>query len=100
MSRVFVPDDGMMRVWASQGYCKMTIEDNFYDGEVTYNVHPRHLKEINGLKVGDLVTTPSEEIGLIVDKVDIDLQGFIIFKVLIKGEELMYSSLELAIIGE
>jgi len=100
MSKPFLPDDGMMKVWASQGYCKMSIEDGFYDGEVTYNVHPRHLKEINNLKVGDLVQTPSEEIGLIVDKVDIDLQGFIIFKVMIHGEELMYSSLELANIGE
>jgi len=100
MSDLNLPDDGMLKLWASRAYCNMTIEDNFYDGEITYNIHPRWLREINSLKIGDLVSTPSDEIGLIVDKVDLDLQGFKIFKVLIGGEELMYSALELAIYGE
>ena len=68
-------------VWISQGYCRMSIDD-FYDGEVTYNVHPKHLKEINNLKAGDLVETPSSEIGLILERVDIDRQGFLVFKVI------------------
>ena len=44
------PDNGQMKMWASQGY-KNSVDD-FYDGEITYNVHPHHMKEINNIKLG------------------------------------------------
>lgn len=91
------PDSGLMKTWASQGYSH--VYDSFCDGELTYNVHPRHLKEINNLRAGDLVITSEGDTALVVEMVSKDMQGFIICKVMIEGREFLYSTLELAIVG-
>jgi len=93
-------DNGQMKSWASQSYMNMKVGDNFYDGEVTYNVHIRHMKEINSIKPGNLVSTNEDEVGLVVEWISKDMQGFDVYKVMIQGKELPYSSLELAIVGE
>lgn len=93
-------DNGQMKVWASRSYVHMQLDDDFYDGEMTYNVHLRHLKEINRVKPGNLVTTNEGEMGLVVEWVSKDMQGFDVYKVMIEGKELLYSTLELAIIGD
>ena len=94
------PDNGHMNMWASNSYVKMQIDSDVYDGEMTYNVHLRHLKEINSVKPGNLVTTNENETGLVVEWVSKDMQGFDVYKVMIQGKELLYSTLELAIIGD
>ena len=91
-------DNGQMKVWATRGY--MNMLDNHYDGEITYNVHERHMKEINSVKPGNLVTTNEGDMGLVVEWVSKDIQGFDVYKVMIEGKELLYSTLELAIIGD
>lgn len=93
-------DNGQMKVWASGAYVNMHINDDFYDGEITYNVHSRHMKEINGVKPGNLVSTNEGETALVVEWVSKDMQGFDVYKVMIQGKELLYSTLELAIIGD
>ena len=93
-------DNGQMKVWASRAYMSMHINDDFYDGEITYNVHLRHMKEINSVKPGNLVTTNEGDMGLVVEWVSKDMQGFDVYKVMIEGKELLYSTLELAIIGD
>lgn len=93
-------DNGQMKVWASSAYSNMHINDNFYDGEITYNVHSRHLQEINSVKPGNLVSTNEGETGLILEWVSKDTQGFDVYKIMIQGKEMLYSTLELAIIGE
>ena len=93
-------DNGQMKVWASRAYMSMHINDDFYDGEITYNVHVRHSKEINSVKPGNLVTTNEGDMGLVVEWVSKDMQGFDVYKVMIEGKELLYSTLELAIIGD
>jgi hypothetical protein len=60
----------------------------------------RWLKEINNVKPGNLVTTPEEEVALVLELISRDIQGFDIYKVLVNGKEFLYSTLELAIIGE
>ena len=95
------PDNGQMKMWACRGYIHMQLEDSdFYDGEITYNVHTRHMKEINSIKPGNLVSTNESETGLVVEWVSKDMQGFDVYKVMIKGKEMLYSTLELAIIGD
>ena len=91
-------DNGQMKVWASRAYTNMI--DDYYDGEITYNVHFRHMKEINSVKPGNLVSTNEGETGLVVEWVSKDMQGFDVYKVMIQGKELLYSTLELAIIGD
>jgi|5_EtaG_2_1085323.scaffolds.fasta_scaffold21379_3 hypothetical protein len=91
------PDNGQMKMWASQGY-KNSVDD-FYDGEITYNVHPRHLNEINDIKPGNLVLTAEGDTALVVELVSKDTQGFNVYKVMIEGKEFLYSSLEVAIVG-
>ena len=93
-------DNGQMKIWASGAYVNMYINDDFYDGEITYNVHLRHMKEINSIKPGNLVSTNEGEMGLVVEWIGKDLQGFDVYKVMIQGKELLYSTLELAIIGD
>jgi len=93
------PDDGQMKMWASQSYMHHISED-LYDDEITYNVNMRWLREVNNIKPGNLVTTPEEETALVLECVSKDIQGFDIYKVLVGGKELLYSTLELAIIGE
>ena len=93
-------DNGQMKGWASRAYTNMHINDDFYDGEITYNVHVRHSKEINSVKPGNLVTTNEGDMGLVVEWVSKDMQGFDVYKVMIEGKELLYSTLELAIIGD
>ena len=93
-------DNGQMKVWASRAYMSMHINDDFYDGEITYNVHVRHSREINSVKPGNLVTTNEGDMGLVVEWVSKDMQGFDVYKVMIEGKELLYSTLELAIIGD
>ena len=88
-----VPDNGQMSLWASGGYVQMSVY------EITYNVHPRHLQEINNITLGDLVLTAEGDTGLVVEQSTRDLQGFIIFKILMQGKEFFYSALELAVIG-
>jgi len=95
-----LPDNGQMSTWASGGYLKMSVYDDLFDSEITYNVHPRHFKEINDLRIGDLVTTAEGETGLIVDWATKDLQGFDVYKIMMQGNEFFYSALELAIIGD
>ena len=90
-------DNGQMKVWATRGY--MNMIDDYYDGEITYNVHPRHLQEINNIVLGDLVMTAEGDTGLVVEQSTRDLQGFTIFKILMQGKEFFYSALELAVIG-
>jgi len=90
------PDNEQMKVWASQGYTYMI--DDFWDGEITYNVHYRHLKEINNIKAGDLVLTSEGQTGLAVEKISRDMQGFDVYKIMISGKEFLYSTLELAVI--
>ena len=52
------PDNGQMKMWASRGYIQMLLDSDFYDGEITYNVHPfAIMKEINDIKPGNLVST-------------------------------------------
>ena len=94
-----LPDDGQMKMWASQGYIHHMSEDT-YDDEVTYNVNMRWLKEINNIKPGNLVMTSEEEIALVLELVSRDIQGFDIYKVLVDGKEFLYSTLELAVVGE
>lgn len=91
-------DNGQMRMWASQGYANMV--DDFYDGEITYNVNLRWLKEINRIRPGNLVMTTEDETALVLELVSRDMQGFDIYKVLIQGKEFLYSTLELVIIGD
>jgi len=93
-------DNGQMKVWASRSYIHMQLDDDFYDGEMTYNVHLRHLKEINSIVPGNLVSTNEGETGLVVEWISKDMQGFDVYKVMIQGKELLYSTLELAIIGD
>jgi|TARA_R100000030_G_scaffold32479_1_gene24036 hypothetical protein len=93
-------DNGQMKVWASNSYMHMQLDSDFYDGEMTYNVHLRHLKEINNIVPGNLVSTNEGETGLVVEWISKDMQGFDVYKVMIQGKELLYSTLELAIIGE
>ena len=50
-------DNGQMKMWAAGAYVNMHIGDDPYDSEITYNVHIRHMKEINSIKPGNLVTT-------------------------------------------
>jgi hypothetical protein len=94
-----IPDNGQMSLWASGGYVQMSIYDDLFDSEITYNVHPRHLQEINGIVLGDLVMTAEGDTGLVVEQSTRDLQGFVIFKILMQGKEFFYSALELAVIG-
>ena len=91
------PDNGQMKMWASQGY-KNSVDD-FYDGEITYNVHPHHMKEINNIKLGELVQTAEGDLALVVELVSKDTQGFNVYKVMIEGKEFLYSSLEVVIVG-
>ena len=91
-------DNGQMKVWATR--CYMNMIDDYYDGEITYNVHSRHMKEINSVKPGNLVSTNEGETGLVVEWISKDMQGFDVYKVMIQGKDLLYSTLELAIIGE
>jgi len=91
-------DNGQMRMWASQGYANMV--DDFYDGEITYNVNLRWLREINRIRPGNLVMTTEDETALVLELVSRDMQGFDIYKVLIQGKEFLYSTLELVIIGD
>ena len=93
-------DNGQMKVWASRAYTNMHINYDFYDGEITYNVHVRHSREINSVKPGNLVTTNEGDMGLVIEWVSKDMQGFDVYKVMIEGKELLYSTLELAIIGD
>jgi len=79
-------DNGQMKVWASRAYTNMI--DDYYDGE------------INSVKPGNLVSTNEGETGLVVEWVSKDMQGFDVYKVMIQGKELLYSTLELAIIGD
>jgi len=95
----FIPNNGQMKMWASQGYVRH-LSDGSCEDEVTYNVNMRWLKQINNVKPGNLVITPEEEIALVLELVSRDVQGFDIYKVLVSGKELLYSTLELAIIGE
>jgi hypothetical protein len=88
-----------MSLWASGGYMQMSVYDDLFDSEITYNVHPRHLQEINNITLGDLVLTAEGDTGLVVEQSTRDLQGFIIFKILMQGKEFFYSALELAVIG-
>ena len=88
-----------IKTWTERGLIKMSIYDDLHSGHITYDVHPRHMKELNSLIPGDLVETPNGEVGLIVDISDKDVQGFNIYTVLISGSELFYSSLELIIYG-
>jgi len=97
-SLIIQPDNGQMKLWASRGYINMT--DNFNDHEITYNIHSRHLKKINNVKPGNLVFTNEGETALVLEWISKDVQGFDVYKVMIKGKELLYSTLELAIIGE
>ena len=92
------PDNGQMKVWATRGY--INIADDFYDGEITYNVHNYHMRQINSIKPGNLVLTNEEETGLVIEWISKDLQGFDVYKVMIDGKETLYSTLELAVIGE
>ncbi len=92
--------NGQMKLWASQSYMRMRVGDDLYDGEVTYNVHIRHMREINSIKPGNLVSTNEDETGLVVELVSKDIQGFDVYRVMIQGKEFLYSTLELAIIGE
>ena len=64
-----VPDNGQMSLWAS------------------------------GVVLGDLVMTAEGDTGLVVEQSTRDLQGFVIFKILMQGKEFFYSALELAVIG-
>ena len=96
---MITPDNGQMQLWSSQGYIHHISED-LYDNEVTYNVNMRWLKEINNVKPGNLVTTPEEEVALVLELISRDIQGFDIYKVLVNGKEFLYSTLELAIIGD
>jgi hypothetical protein len=91
-------DNGQMKVWATRAYAHM-IDDTYYD-EITYNVHERHMREINSVKPGNLVCTNEEETGLVLEWISKDRQGFDVYKVMINGKEMLYSTLELAIIGE
>jgi len=91
-------DNGQMKMWASQGYANMV--DDFYDGEITYNVNLRWLREINRIRPGNLVMTTEDETALVLELVSRDMQGFDIYKVLIQGKEFLYSTLELVIIGD
>ena len=59
-----VPDNGQMSLWASGGYMQMSVYDDLFNSEITYNVHPRHLQEINGIVLGDLVMTAEGDTGL------------------------------------
>ena len=93
-------DNGQMKAWASQAYMCMRVGDDLYDGEVTYNVHSRHMREINSIKPGNLVSTNEDEMGLVVEWVSKDIQGFDVYRVMIRGKEFLYSTLELAIVGE
>jgi hypothetical protein len=95
---IYLPN-GKMSVYADSGYLNMIVKDEL-KSPITYNVHPRHLQMIEQVRVGDLAETSQRDIGLIVEEVDRDLQGFTMYKVLIKGEEQIFSSLELALIGE
>ena len=92
--------NGQMKTWASQSYMHMRVGANLHDGEVTYNVHTHHMQEVNLVKPGSLVTTNEDEIGLVLEWVSKDIQGFDVYKVMIEGKELLYSTLELAIVGE
>lgn len=94
-----VPNNGQMSLWASGGYMKMSIYDDLFDSEITYNVHPRHLQEINNITLGDLVLTAEGDTGLVVEQHTKDLQGFTVFKIVMRGKEFFYSALELAVIG-
>ena len=94
------PDNGQMKMWACRGYIHMQLDSDFYDGEITYNVHNRHMKEINSVKPGNLVSTNEGDTGLVVEWISKDMQGFDVYKVMIKGKEMLYSTLELAIIGD
>jgi len=93
-----IPDNGQMKLWATRGY--MNIADDFYDGEITYNVHSQHMKQINNVKPGNLVLTNEGETGLVIEWISKDMQGFDVYKVIIGGKESLYSTLELAIIGD
>jgi hypothetical protein len=86
-------DNGQMKVWASSSYSMMI--DDFYDGEITYNVHNSHIVHVNRIKPGNLVETAEGETGLVLEWMSKDMQGFDVYKVMIKGKELFYSTLEL-----
>lgn len=94
------PDNGQAALWAANGYVQMSIYDDLLDGEVTYNVHMDHLRRVNKIKVGDLVDTTEGDVALVVEWATKDMQGFDVYKVIVNGEEFIYSALELAIIGE
>tara|TARA_R110000851_G_scaffold299463_1_gene455464 strand:- start:85 stop:393 length:309 start_codon:yes stop_codon:yes gene_type:complete len=93
-----LPDNGQTKMWASQGYANML--DDSHSDDVTYNVNMRWLRQINNIKPGDLVTTSEEETALLLELVSKDMQGFDVYKVLVDGKEFLYSTLELATIGE
>lgn len=93
-----LPDNGQTKMWASMGYANML--DDSHSDEVTYNVNTCWLRQINNIKPGNLVTTSEEETALVLELVSKDMQGFDVYKVLVDGKELLYSTLELAIIGE
>jgi hypothetical protein len=95
-----MPNNGQMSLWASESYCNMTIRDDIWDGDISYNVHSSHLKRVNSIKAGDLVQTTEEQIALVLEKISQDLQGFDVYRVMIEGKEFFYSALELINFGE
>lgn len=90
-----LPDNGNMKLWSCGSYMNMTLGSDYFDGSVAYNVHPKIHKKINSLKPGDLVETAEEEIGLITGIHDKDMQGFHVYKVMVRGHEFFYSAIEL-----
>tara|TARA_R110002020_G_scaffold112588_1_gene258933 strand:+ start:1188 stop:1496 length:309 start_codon:yes stop_codon:yes gene_type:complete len=93
-----LPDNGQTKMWSSQGYVSMLVDS--HSDDVTYNVNMRWLRQINNIKPGDLVTTSEEETALLLELVSKDMQGFDVYKVLVNGKEFLYSTLELANVGD
>ena len=65
------------------------------DPSPTPDIHPEFLKEMNDLVGGDLVSTSDGKIGLIMSPSILNRQNVLFFLVMVDGQEMHYSRLQL-----
>jgi len=65
------------------------------DPSPTPDVHPEFLKEMNDLVGGDLVSTSDGKIGLVMSPSILNGQNVLFFLVMVDGQEMHYSRLQL-----
>lgn len=61
----------------------------------TPSVHPGFLENIPSLEAGDLVSTADEKVGLVLSPSMLNGQNVLFYRVMVDGEEMHYSRLQL-----